>query len=137
MAEFCLLCIGVFIIVVFWEFFAAVGALMVAWVCGYLLVSEFVPEIDITYRIAAEEYVQVVDQIESLPSLDGENGSEKENLIQHRSELEDKMGQFIDKKKIWRKYDKHDKENGTKLAMAKRIEKSEKDVRKRQARKKR
>ena len=132
MAEFCLFCIIVFLVVVFWEFFAAVGALMIAYVGCYLLCSYINPEIDINYRVAAQDYVKVEDQLEYLILWDTDNLEQKEELTKQRADLIDKMRSWIIEKKLWKRYDKKDMENGIKLAMTKRISKEEKTIRERQ-----
>lgn len=133
MAEFASFCIIVFLVVVFWEFFACVGACLLLYACGYIVCSWFNPEMEINYCIAAKEYVQVEDQLEFLILSDTDNQEQKEELTKQRADKIDKMRNWIIEKKIWRKYDKTDQENGIKQAMTKRITKEEKTIRKRQA----
>lgn len=133
MAEFCTLCILICFIALFWEFFAFVGACLLLYCCGYIVCSWFNPEMEINYCVAAKEYVQVEDQLEYLILWDTDNAEEKEKLTKQRADLIDKMRSWIIEKKIWRKYDKQDQENGIKQAMTMRISKEEKIIRKRQA----
>lgn len=133
MTEFACFCVIVFLVVVFWEFFAFVGACLLLYACGYIVCSWFNPEMEINYCVAAKEYVQVEDQLEYLILSDTDNLEQKEELTKQRADKIDKMRSWIVKKKIWRKYDKTDQENGIKQAMTKRITKEEKTIRKRQA----
>lgn len=132
MAEFASVCILICIIALFWEFFAAVGACLILYCCGYIVCSWFCPEMEINYCIAAKEYVQIEDQLEYLILWDVDNQEQKEELTKQRADKIDKMRSWIVEKKIWRKYDKNDMENGIKQAMTKRITKEEKIIRKRQ-----
>lgn len=134
MAEFCTLCIVICLIAMFWEFFVAVGACLLLYCCGYIVCSWFNPEIEINYCVAAKEYVQVEDQIEYLILWDTDNTEKLTELNKQRADKIDKMRSWIIEKKLWRKYDKQDQENGIKLAMTRRIDKEEKIIRKRQHR---
>ena len=126
---FCMLVAVIAIIVTCWEFFAFVGSCLILYVCGYLLASYINPEIEINYRVSAQEYVKTSDQ---LALWSGENEEEKAKLIKQRDELVTKMRQWIIEKELWKKYDRENEENGIELAMKQRIAKEEKTIRKRQ-----
>ena len=130
MSEFCVFCMIVAFIAslfIFWEFYAIVGSLLILYVCGYLLVSQFRPEIDINYRLAAEQYIITNEQIDGL-----EEGKERDELVQKRDELKDKMIKWIEDKELWKKYDKENQQNGIELAMSNRVAKSVEDVRRKE-----
>ena len=131
MSEFCVFCMIVAFIAslfIFWEFYAIVGSLLILYVCGYLLVSQFRPEIDINYRLAAEQYIIVGEQIDELE----EGSGEREKLTKQRDELKDKMVTWITDKELWKKYDKENQQNGIELAMTNRVAKSVEDVRRKE-----
>ena len=130
MSEFCVFCMIVAFIAslfIFWEFYAIVGSCLILYVCGYLLVSQFRPEIDINYRLAAEQYIITNEQIDGL-----EEGKERDELVQKRDELKDKMIKWIEDKELWKKYDKENQQNGIELAMSNRVAKSVEDVRRKE-----